>query len=155
MVNKSGLKICLAASAGGHLSQLLKLAESWSGRDAFYVTTARAARGDLEKYGRVYIVGECNRRHPIQTVWVFFQCLKIAFRERPQVVISTGAAPGLLLCFAAKLTGAKIVWIDSIANVERLSLSGYMVRYFADICLTQWPELAERYGNVEYEGAIV
>ena len=51
--------------------------------------------------------------------------------------------------------GAKVVWIDSITNVERISLSGRMVRYVADLFLVQWPELAGRYKKVEYVGALV
>jgi hypothetical protein len=49
----------------------------------------------------------------------------------------------------------KVVWIDSIANVERLSLSGRIVRPFADLFLVQWPELAERYKGVRHDGAVI
>jgi len=83
------------------------------------------------------------------------RCIRIAFRERPDVVISTGAAAGCMLCLLGKMLGAKIVWIDSITNVERISLSGRMVRYVADLFLVQWPELADRYKKVEYVGAVV
>jgi hypothetical protein len=51
--------------------------------------------------------------------------------------------------------GAKVVWIDSVTNVERISLSGRMVRHIADLFLVQWPELASRYKRVEYVGAII
>jgi len=71
------------------------------------------------------------------------------------VVISTGAAAGCMTCFLSKLIGAKVVWIDSITNVKRISLSGRMVRYIADIFLTQWPEIAEQYSNVEYVGTVI
>jgi UDP-N-acetylglucosamine:LPS N-acetylglucosamine transferase len=76
-------------------------------------------------------------------------------RERPGVVISTGAAVGCIVCFLAKTTGAEIVWIDSITNIERLSLSGRMVRYIASLFLVQWPELAAQYRNVEYVGEVI
>jgi hypothetical protein len=54
------LRICLAASAGGHLTQLLKLSESWQGYDTIYVTTSSLVREKLQKYGKIYTVGECN-----------------------------------------------------------------------------------------------
>jgi UDP-N-acetylglucosamine:LPS N-acetylglucosamine transferase len=76
-------------------------------------------------------------------------------KERPDVVITTGSLPLAMVCLSAKLFGAKIVWIDSIANVERFSVSGRLVRHFVDLFLTQWPELAQEYKNVEYAGAIV
>lgn len=149
------LRICLAASAGGHVSQLLKLAESWNGFETFCVTTTDVVRDKLSKFGTVYVVGECNRQHPVRVAKVLLRCIKVALRERPDVVISTGAAAGCLLCILGKMLGAKIVWIDSITNVERISLSGRMVRPMADLFLVQWPELAEKYKGVEYASSVI
>ena len=149
------LRICLAASAGGHMSQLLKLAESWAEHEAVYVTTTEVMRTRLEELGRVYVVGECNREHPLAVFRVLMRCLKVVLKERPDVVISTGAAAGCMMCFLSKLLGAKVVWLDSITNVERISLSGRMVRCIADLFLVQWPELAEKYKGVEYVGMVI
>ena len=149
------LKICLAASAGGHISQLLKLAACWNGYETFCVTTTQVVRNNLGKLGEVYVVGECNRQHPMRVITVFMRCIRIVLRERPDVVISTGAAAGCMLCFLGKIFGAKVVWIDSITNVERISLSGRMVRYIADLFLVQWPELAGRNKKVEFVGTVI
>ena len=149
------LRICLVASAGGHLSQLLKLAESWSGYDLFYVVTSELVREELRKRSRVYIVQECNRQHPLQLMKVLAKCIMIVLRERPQVVISTGAAAGCIECFLGKLIGAKVIWVDSITNVEKLSLSGRMVRYIADMFFVQWPELTRKYTNVQFAGMVI
>ena len=88
-------------------------------------------------------------------ITVLFKCINVILHERPKVVISTGAAAGCIVCFLGKMLGAKVIWIDSITNVKRLSLSGRMVRYIADLFLVQWPELAEKYKNVEYAGQII
>ena len=149
------LRICLAASAGGHVSQLIRLSEGWNGHDTFCVTTTHVVKSKLSKYGRVYIVGECNRQHPIRVFMVLMRCVRIVLKERPDVVISTGAAAGCLLCLLYKILGSKIIWIDSITNVNCISLSGRMVRFFADLFLVQWPELAVRYKNAEYVGAVI
>ena len=149
------LKICLAASAGGHISQLLKLSSCWSGHETFCVTTTEVVRNKLNKLGEVYVVGECNRQHPIRVISVLTRCIRIVLKERPDIVISTGAAAGCMLCFLSKMIGSKVVWIDSITNVERISLSGRMVRYIADLFLVQWPELADRYKKVEFVGTVV
>jgi len=149
------LRICLVASAGGHASQLLELSESWRGIHTFCITTTSAVREKFSKYGRVYIAGECNREHLLRVILVLLRCARIVFRERPDVVISTGAAVGCIACYLGKLLGARVIWVDSITNVERLSLSGRLVRYIADLFLVQWPELAEHYRNVEYVGAVV
>ena len=149
------LRVCLVSSAGGHTSQLLELAESWKGNNACWVTTGDVIKEKLSKYGNVHVVGECNRQQPWRVFVVLMQCIRIVFRERPDIVISTGAASGCMVCFLSKLFGAKIVWIDSITNVYRLSLSGRLVRRIADLFLVQWPELAEKYSNVEYAGAVI
>jgi glycosyltransferase involved in cell wall biosynthesis len=152
---RKNLRICLAASGGGHMSQLLKLAESWKGYDTFCVTTTEVVREKVQQYGKVYIIGECNREHPLRVILVLIRCMNVILCERPDVVISTGAAPCCIACFIGKITGSKVVWIDSITNIERLSLSGRMLCHIADLFLVQWSELAKRYKSVEYVGAII
>jgi UDP-N-acetylglucosamine:LPS N-acetylglucosamine transferase len=152
---EKNLKICLAASAGGHLTQLLKLAQSWEGYNVFFVTTGHAVANELQKRGKVYIVGECNRRQLLKTIKVFLKCIKIMLKERPNVMLSTGAAVGCMLCFLGKLRGAKVIWVDSIANVRRLSMSGQIIRPFADLFLTQWPELADKGKRICYVGELI
>ena len=149
------LRICLAASSGGHLTELLTLSDCWRQHEVFYVTTVPVTGGALRKSGAVYVVGECNRQHPMRVLRVFWRCLKVIFKERPEVVISTGAAAGCMVCFLARALGAKIIWIDSITNVERISLSGRMVRHIAGLFLVQWPELAAKYRRVEYVGTVI
>ncbi len=155
MDKRKNLRICLAASAGGHASQLLTLAESWNGYDAFCVTTTEVVREKLAKFGPVYVVGECNRQYPWRVVKVLLRCIWIVFKERPDVVMSTGAAAGCILCILGKMRGAKVIWIDSITNVERISLSGRMVRHVADLFVVQWPDLVNRYKKVEFVGSLI
>ena len=149
------LKICLAASAGGHLTELLELADSWQQYEVFYVSTANMVAKKLNRYGPTHVVGECNREHLLRVFLVLFRCVRVIIHERPNVIISTGAAVGCIMCFLGKLLGAKVVWVDSITNVERISLSGRAVRQIADLFLVQWPELAGRYSNVEYAGTVI
>ena len=71
--------------------------------------------------------------------------MKIAWiigRVRPDVILTTGAAPGYFAIRIGKLIGARTMWLDSVANVEQLSLSGERVGKHADLWLTQWPHLA-------------
>lgn len=152
---REGLRIGLVASAGGHLTQLLRLAASWRKYETFCITTSNVVRERLREQGEVYLVGECNRQHPIKVVRVLVRCIGIVLSKRPDVIISTGAAAGCMLCFLGKILGARVIWIDSITNVEKISLSGRMVRYIADLFLVQWPELTERYKKVEYLGKLV
>ena len=152
---QGNLRICLAASTGGHLTQLLCVEDSWKGYETFCVTTLDVGVGRLEKHGKVYVVGDCNREHPLRAIAVLVRCIKVIFREKPDVIISTGAAPGCICCFLGKLIGAKVTWLDSIANTEKLSMSGRLIRPFADLILSQWSDVASKYKNVDYAGSVI
>jgi len=155
---KKKVKICAGASAGGHTNQLLKLLEyssDWSASPSFFITTMPELKKTFEDMARTYVIGECNRNHPIQSLIVLFRVFKIVIKERPDVIITTGSMPLAMLCIVSKFFGTRVVWIDSIANTESLSMSGRLMRYFSDLFLTQWPEVAAKYKNVEYVGAII
>lgn len=140
------------------MNELLKLLDSshnWPYQPSFYVTTLDAVTDKLKRRGQVHVIGECNRRCPMKLFGVFARSLKIVIKHRPDVVITTGSLPLAILCLSAKLFGAKIVWIDSVANIERFSMSGRMMLRFADLFLTQWPELAEKCGKAEYAGSLI
>lgn len=146
------MKVCLVASAGGHLAQLQALAAAYEGFPVVWVTSLEVGADRLRKQGRTYVVGECNRQQPINTLCVLWRCWRLVWIERPDVVLSTGAAPGFLVCLFGRLLGARVVWVDSIANARKMSLSGRMIRPFAHLVLSQWPEVAAKYPNVEYAG---
>jgi len=110
---------------------------------------------------RMYVPGECFRSISDATRWNKVKLMLVAGQvlwrilyERPDVVISTGAAPGYFALRFGKLIGARTVWLDSIANVEELSKAGQMAGRYADMWLTQWPHLA-RVGGPEYFGAVI
>jgi UDP-N-acetylglucosamine:LPS N-acetylglucosamine transferase len=71
---------------------------------------------------------------------------KIIRYERPNFIISTGAAPGVIALAVGKLFGARTIWLDSIANTEKLSLSGKIAGKFVDLWLTQWEHLSSDRG---------
>lgn len=70
------------------------------------------------------------------------------------MIISTGAAPGYFALRMGKWFRARTVWVDSIANVEELSLSGARAGRHADLWLTQWEHLAQP-GGPEYRGSVL
>ena len=99
---------------------------------------------------RFYTVRDASRWNKLALAASALKVLYVVARERPDVVVSTGAAPGYLALRFAKLIGAQTAWVDSVANVEEMSLSGQMASTKADLCLTQWPHLSG--GRVGYRG---
>jgi len=146
----------MGASAGGHTNQLLALREHidlWPHQPSFYVTTLQILAA---KYAApTYVLGECDRRKVLSIPGVVWRSLRCAWIEKPDVVVTTGSMPLLLFCFWAKLFGAKIIWIDSIANTDYLSLSGRLASRFADLLLTQWPEVAQSRPWITFAGQLI
>lgn len=100
------------------------------------------------------VVRDFNRHKPIDGLLCLLALLRIIRRVRPDVVISTGAAPGLVGLAVAKLFGARTIWVDSVANSDQLSLSGRIAGRFADLWLTQWEHLVSERGP-RYFGSLL
>jgi UDP-N-acetylglucosamine:LPS N-acetylglucosamine transferase len=152
------LKICVGASAGGHMNQLLRLldyAGDWPSLPQVFITTQPELAGKLRKRGKTYVIGECNRYHPFAALGALAKAVGIMAADKPDVVITTGSLPLALVCLVAKAFRKKVIWIDSIANAEKFSMSGRLMYHFADLFLTQWEELAQANGKAEYAGAIL
>jgi UDP-N-acetylglucosamine:LPS N-acetylglucosamine transferase len=155
---RNGVKLCVGASSGGHMSELaavLALQDRWPVRPDFYVSTLTISNDSLPAGARAYVIGECDRHKPIDALKTLLRSIRIAYAERPSVILTTGSMPLALFSLACKLFGAKIIWIDSISQMETLSMSGKLIRPFADLFFVQWPELVQRYRNVRYEGELV
>lgn len=141
------------ASGGGHWVQLLRLTPAFADCVVVFVTVSEAYRTEVTGQ-RFYTVTDATRHTKLRLPHTVLGLFWILCKERPDVVISTGAAPGYLALLLAKMFGAKTVWLDSIANVEQLSMSGKMAARCADLWLTQWPHLARERGPL-YRGAIL
>lgn len=146
-------KILAVASGGGHWVQLMRLMPAFSGHRVAFVSTLSGHRAQIAG-DRFYVVPDANRWHKIRLARMAIKLLWIVLRERPDIVISTGAAPGYFSLRFAKLIGARTIWVDSIANAERLSLSGLHAGRFADLWLTQWKHLAKPEGP-RFEGSVL
>lgn len=147
-------KIMAIASGGGHWVQMRRLMPAFEGGEAFYVSVDPSSAADVP--GRTYYtIRDVSRRDRLGFAVLIGQLARILARERPDVVITTGSAPCLFALGMAKaLLRAKTIWIDSIANAERLSSSGAQARRVADVWLTQWEHLA-RPGGPDYWGAVL
>src|SRR5579863_1013299 len=113
-------RILAVASGGGHWIQLSRLRAAFEGHDVAYVTTLPSYRADVAS-ARFYVVTDANLTRKFAIVLLILRMVMILLKERPEVVISTGAAPGYVAVRLAKLMGARTIWLDSIANAERLS----------------------------------
>lgn len=135
------MKVLAIASKGGHWVELLRLMPAFSGMEMVYVSTNEDLASTVPGK-KFYTVHDANRWNKYKLIKIFVDIFRIVYTEKPKVVISTGAAPGLLGLMAGKMLGIKTIWIDTIASAEKLSLSGRIAVWFVDRIYTQWPDLA-------------
>jgi hypothetical protein len=141
------------ASAGGHFNQLMLLRPGFEGQEVTYLTTLP---GLAETFGAlpVRLIPDCNADTPLRVLVCCFVTGWQVLRHRPDAIVTTGALPGVIALAWGRTIGARTLWIDSIANAEKLSASGRLARRIAHCTLSQWPAVAEAEG-VGYEGAVL
>jgi hypothetical protein len=132
--------------------QLRRAVAAFEGRPVVYVTIHPAYRSDVPG-AKLYVVNDATRWDRLGSLLLAARILWILLKERPVAVISTGAAPGCFAVILGRLLGARTIWLDSIANVDDMSMSGKLARRYSQLWLTQWPHLA-REGGPEYAGKV-
>lgn len=150
------MKGCFVSSSGGHWEELMCIREIAAEHDAFFITEdGGQARGSDLKNIRVF--PQINR-HEKKFILHFIKLFAAAFRimrsEKPDFVVTTGALLAYPFCVAAKLSGARVIYIESFARVNNRSLTGRLVYPFADLFLVQWELLLKLYPKAKYVGGI-
>ena len=146
-------RILAVSSGGGHWVQLLRLRPAFIGHDVAFATVLREYQSDIGD-ARFYVIHDATRWNKFGLILQALQIAWVLLKERPDIVISTGAAPGYFAMRFAKWLGKRTIWIDSMANVEHLSMTGEMVAPYGDLWLTQWVHLARPKGP-HFMGAVL
>ncbi len=152
-MNAARPKILAISSGGGHWVQLLRLRPAFEGADLVFATVHDGYRADVPGC-EFRVIQDGNRTQKVALLKSALSILFLLLVEKPDVVISTGAAPGYLALRFAKLLRLKTIWVDSVANAEELSMSGQKAGHCADLWLTQWPHLAKE-GGPRHFGSVL
>lgn len=149
------MKICFAASSGGHLEEISRLGDLKEGRECFLLTE----RGIEESRfcETVYYVNKIDRRERgflLNFIRLFRQSWKVLRRERPDCVITTGALAAYPISLLGKLTGCKLIYIESFARTSTASLTGRLLHPVADLFIVQWEEGLKFFPKAVYGGGI-
>lgn len=148
------LKICVACCPGGHMVQAKQLASVYEKYDHVYVTFAGGVADEMKKSTKVRTVPDLVRRNPFSWVAVVAGCCHAAVVERPDVVISTGAGAVVFFCVFAKLLGAKLIFLESMAKVTRPTWTARVLYPFADLFMVQWPGLLKFFPKAKFLGRL-
>lgn len=150
------MKVLLVASAGGHLAQALALMASLTDYDVTLVTESTDVTRAMNVPCPVYYLCLNYRKHPL-FLWKMLintiRSVRILWRERPQVIISTGANATIPMSILGKIMGSRLIFVESFAKVKSPTRTGRLMYRWADLFIVQWPDLLEYYPRAKW-GAI-
>lgn len=146
-------RVLALSSGGGHFVELVRLRAAFADAAITWATVSDSYASHVPG-DRLLVVPDATRWDRVRMAAAIFRIARIVRRERPDVIVSTGALPGFFAIALGRAAGARTVFIDSFANVEELSLSGRLASRVAHLALTQWPELATP-GGPRFEGSVI
>lgn len=149
------MKALLVCSPGGHLQQLLALKPAWGDTAHSWVTLPGADVGVLLADESVTLGHSPTNRHLGNLIRNTGLAWRLLRRERPDVVLSTGAGLALPFFLIAKALRIRCVYVESVTRAESLSLTGRLVYPLADSFFVQWPDLAAKLDKAVYAGAVL
>ena len=148
------MKVCLVSSSGGHLTHLYMLKPFWEDKERFWVTFDKEDATSLlqdEKMYPCYFPTNRNIKNLIRNTWVAWKVLR---KERPDLIISSGAAVAVPFFYLGKLFGAKLIYIEIFDRINTSTLTGKMVYPIADKFIVQWEEMKKVYPKAINLGSI-
>ena len=148
------MKICLVGSSGGHLTHLYMLKPFWQKHDRVWVTFDKADAQSLlqdEKMYPCYFPTNRNIKNLLRNTVVAWNVLR---KEKPDLIISTGAAIAVPFFYLGKLFGAKTAYVEVFDRIDKPTLAGKMVHPVTDLFVVQWEEMLDVYSGSVNLGSI-
>lgn len=147
------MKICIVSSCGGHLSEVRCLKKIYGAYPHFYVINQRIELADDMRDNTHFIVHSERDWKLIVNLWEAFRVL---YRERPSVILSTGAGPAVPFALVGRvLFGCRVVFIESITRVTGPSLTGRIMYLLAHDFFYQWRPLQRFFPRAKYGGPLL
>ena len=150
------IKICFAASSGGHFEQLLMLKPLMEKYESFVITEETTYKVQINNE-KTYYLKQVNRKEKSflpRMVVNSLESFRIFLKEQPDTVICTGVLAVLPVCLIAKIAGKKLIYIESFAKVTSPTLSGKLLYRFADQFYVQWEQMLQIYPRAIFLGGI-
>lgn len=148
------MKVCLVGSSGGHLTHLYMLKPFWQDKERFWVTFDKAdARSILEgeTFYPCHYPTNRNLKNLIKNTILAWKVLR---KEKPDLIVSSGAAVAVPFFYLGKLFGAKTVYIEVFDRIDASTLTGKLVYPVTDKFIVQWEEMKQVYPKAVNLGSI-
>ena len=150
----NNLKVCLVGSSGGHLTHLYMLKPLWKDMNRFWITFDKIDANSILKGEQVYHCYFPTNRNIKNLIKNTFLAIKILRKEKPDLIISSGAAVAVPFFWLGKISGAKTVYIEVFDRINKPTLTGKLVKPVTDKFIVQWDEMKEVYKDSINLGSI-
>jgi len=131
------------------LLQIRKLNKFYTKYDYFFVTFFSKPIEELARKEKFYFVNDPGR-NVLRFLINAFQSLSVFLKEKPDVIISTGAGVAIAMCWWGRLFGKKVIFIESWSRIEKPSFAGRLVYPVADLFIVQWEQMQKYYSKAKF-----
>ncbi len=146
-------RVLALASGGGHWVQLMRLRPAFAQADVHFACCDRGVAPQVAPTP-CHWFPDANKDQPLRLLRAALILLVLLVRLRPDYIVTTGAAGGVLAIFLGRMFGARGLFVDSIANAETLSISARLSLRLSAQVLTQWPDVAGQTAAA-YRGSVL
>ena len=144
-MNTSNVKICFVGSSGGHLAHLYMLKPFWKDVDRFWCTFDKEDARSLLTGEKFYSVYYPSNRSIKALIINTYRAIRILRKEKPNLIITSGAAPAIPFFYIGKLMGAKTIYIEVFDRIDKPTISGKLCYPVTDRFIVQWKEMKQIY----------
>lgn len=148
------LKLCLVCSSGGHLAHLHLLEPFWKNREHFWVTFDKQDARSILKDQKVYPCYYPTNRNLVNLIRNTFLAVKVLRKEKPDLIISSGAAVAVPFFWIGRLMGCKTIYIEVFDRYTSATLTGRLVYPVTDRFVVQWDEMRKVYPKAVNLGSL-
>ena len=149
------MKLLLVCSSGGHLLLLHQLRPWWERHDRSWVTFDKTDARSLLDGERLDWAHHPTQRNIPNLLRNLLLAWRVLRRERPDVLVSTGAGVAFPFFVLSKPLGIKTVYVEAYERMDRASLTGRLCYPICDLMVLQWEEQRRFYPRGELVGALL
>ncbi len=126
----------------------------WKNKERFWVTFDKEDARSLLEGEKVYPCYYPTNRSIKALIINTFIAIKVLIKERPNLIISSGAAVAVPFFYLGKLFGAKLIYIEVFDRIDKPTMTGRMVYPIVDKFIVQWDEQKKVYPKAVNFGSV-
>lgn len=151
---EKSMKVCLVGSSGGHLTHLHLLKPFWENEERFWVTFDKEDAKSMLNKEKVYSCYYPTNRNIKNLIKNTILAYKLLSKEKPDLIISSGAGVAVPFFYLGKLFGSKTVYIEVFDRIDSATLTGKLVYPVTDKFIVQWEDMKKVYPKAINLGGI-